>query len=897
MANRYLITGGSSVVWTAADTSLWSTASGGATGASVPVDGDAVIFDGSSGGGTVTLGYSPTVTSITMGAFTGTFTVGANNPTMQSFNCSNTGTRTLNMGSGTWSITGNNATVWDISVTTGLTQNIETSTVNFTYAGSTGTRNITGTLVKFYDLGITAGSDSITFATAPSFHNLSFAGFTGNWGNATATPNISGNLILGTGMTCTTGSGTLTFSSTTSQTITTNGVQINHPITFNGVGGSWTLQDSLNMDGASVRTLTLTNGTFNANGYNVTCGNFSSSNSNTRTITMGSGTWTLTGTGNVWNTNTAAGLTFSGASSTIVITDTSASSKTFIGASASTVFGTLTIPAGGSGQIIMGATNKTFATINIAGPKTVSWNNGTTYTVTNLNITGSAGNLVTFVSATPGSQYTLSVASGDVYARYVSLQDSNATGGARFFALNSTNVSNNTGWNFVASRTAASGRFNVRDQHAAISLDGSTSFLVKASPTGINNGTNGSVTISAWVRLDQTDLCTVAELHVNGGTSPSFGIGQSGGQYVVFSDRVNGGNNKVIAKATFDTYIGLNRWVMLTYVLTSANITIYAGTTAILPTSSFGTAINAGTISNLFIGKGQTVGQADIQFLKGGVKDVRIYNAALTATEVSNLYYSQINPTTPAAAWEMDEGAGASIVTSVGSNNLTATGITWTADRPFAARKRDDGNLVKNGDFEYAPPFVAITTGSAVWLDGTAAGSATNTLFNWYKINGAGAYAASFDSSTTFQGKPSIKMESTNSTGRGRLLTAPTETSTTAAIIAQYGIPVLASTSYTLTANVKTAGVDTAAVRLIWLFYQADGTQSGGGTGANQATTQDFTPVSQAFTTGASTAYVVIKLDDNTATANVRQAWFNKVRLTATTPQVRAAASGRVAIS
>lgn len=695
MANRYLITGGGSVVWTAADTSLWSASSGGATGASVPVDGDAVIFDGSSGGGTVTLGYSPTVTSITMGAFTGTFDASTFSPTMDTFSCTGTGTRTFTMGTGnTWTIRGNNTAVWNFSTITNLTVNVGTSTVVFSYSGSTGTRSIgNGAGLSFYICKVTAGSDTVNFSSTPTFKDLDFSGFTGNWGNGVATPNISGNLTLGTGMTCTSGSGTLTFSSTTSQTITSNGVQINHPITFNGVGGTWTLQDSLNMDGATPRTLTLTNGTFNANGYNVTCGSLNQNNSNTRSFILGTGTLTLTGTGTIINTSSGGTPVFSVASGVISITDTSASSKTMVLATTGTTnIGEVRITPGGTGAVIFSnGSGKTIGTLTATGPKTITFNASQVYTITNLNLTGTSGNLVTLNSSTPGSQYTLSVASGDVYARYVSLQDSNATGGARFFALNSTNVSNNTGWIFRASRTAASGRFNVRDQHAAISFDGSTSFLAKASPTGINNGTNGSVTISAWVRLDRTDLCTVAELHVNGGTSPSFGVGQSGGQYVLFSDRVNGGNNKVIAKATFDTYIGLDRWVMLTYVFTSANITIYAGTTAILPTSSFGTAINAGTISNLFIGKGQTVGQVDIQFLKGGVKDVRIYNAALTATEVSNLYYSGINPSSLVASYGMDEGAGSSVVDSVGTNNLTGTNIAWTTDRPFGPRQALSG--------------------------------------------------------------------------------------------------------------------------------------------------------------------------------------------------------------
>lgn len=292
MAARFWV--GGTGTWDGVDLTHISATSGGAGGASNPGAGDTMTFDSASGGGTVTVAYNPNVTSISMGGFGGTLDMNTRNPTMQTFNCSGTGTRTLTMGSGTWTITGNNGTVWDFTTITNLTQNIGTSTVNFTYAGSTGTRNISGGgTLRFYDCGITAGSDIITFSTAPSFHNLNFTGFTGNWGNASATPNISGNFVLGAGMTCTAGTGALTFSSTTSQTITMNGVLCNHPFIFDGVGGSWAFQDAFDNSGSTTSTITLTNGTLNTNGQNVNTPGIISSNTNVRTLTMGSSAITV----------------------------------------------------------------------------------------------------------------------------------------------------------------------------------------------------------------------------------------------------------------------------------------------------------------------------------------------------------------------------------------------------------------------------------------------------------------------------------------------------------------------------------------------------------------------------------------------------------------------------
>jgi hypothetical protein len=53
MADRYWVGGTGN--WTSSGTGNWSASSGGASGASAPTQTDAAIFDGSSGGGTVTL--------------------------------------------------------------------------------------------------------------------------------------------------------------------------------------------------------------------------------------------------------------------------------------------------------------------------------------------------------------------------------------------------------------------------------------------------------------------------------------------------------------------------------------------------------------------------------------------------------------------------------------------------------------------------------------------------------------------------------------------------------------------------------------------------------------------------------------------------------------------------
>ena len=192
--------------------------------------------------------------------------------------------------------------------------------------------------------------------------------------------------------------------------------------------------------------LTLTEGTINAAFYtvNVNITSFSSNNSNNRLVYMGDGTWTLTGSGAVvWDTSTTTGLTLFPYSSTINATSTS--SKTFNG-------GGLTyynLNQGGVGTLTIGGSNTFNNITNSVQPATVKFTAGTTQTVSNFGLSGTAGNLITINSTASGAQFTLSKSSGTVNAQYLSIQDSNATGGAVWNALYSSNLGNNTGWIFL----------------------------------------------------------------------------------------------------------------------------------------------------------------------------------------------------------------------------------------------------------------------------------------------------------------------------------------------------------------------------------------------------------------------------------------------------------------
>jgi len=148
-ANRFAVCT-TTCTWDNSSTAMWSTTTGGATGASAPSSVDDVILDAATcvGGTTCTIttfAGTISVNSLTQSACTAStagcildgsanntnFTISGN----AGYVNNGSGTRTLNMGSGTWALS-SNTTQW--SVVASMTLNAGTSTLAFTGASATG---------------------------------------------------------------------------------------------------------------------------------------------------------------------------------------------------------------------------------------------------------------------------------------------------------------------------------------------------------------------------------------------------------------------------------------------------------------------------------------------------------------------------------------------------------------------------------------------------------------------------------------------------------------------------------------------------------------------------------------------------------------------------------------
>lgn len=180
-------------------------------------------------------------------------------------------------------------------------------------------------------------------------------------------------------------------------------------------------------------------GIIDSNNYNITTDRFTQSSG---TLNMGSGIWKLNGTGTVWS---ASG-TINANTSTIKISNNSDTQKTFSGGSK--IYYNLLIEGLNSCTYNFLGSN-TFN--DFASSKTISFNllfsAGTTTTVTTFGVNGSVGNLVTLSSTTTANHTLTKSGGGTITCDYMLISRSTATPALTWYATNSIDGGNNSGWN------------------------------------------------------------------------------------------------------------------------------------------------------------------------------------------------------------------------------------------------------------------------------------------------------------------------------------------------------------------------------------------------------------------------------------------------------------------
>ena len=209
---------------------------------------------------------------------------------------------------------------------------------------------------------------------------------------------------------------------------------------------------------------------------------------------------------------------------------------------------------------------------------------------------------------------------------------------------------------------------------------------------------------------------------------------------------------------------------------------------------------------------------------------------------------------------------------------LTPTTATTRTATTGPYRKTVE-NLVANGDFEYAPAFTAATDTSSRFIDGTAnSGNGNDNPYKWRSNGASSQFAIQYDTTEKYTGTASLKLSLTNSAGNANATWGNQNFVNTM-------IPVLPSTSYTMSGWMKTDSVFTSAATIGRVEYNgASGVVTTGATSTASGTT-NWTFYTSTFTTGAATRYIQPRLQ--LATGAVSSAWFDDIKLTKTTPDAR----------
>ncbi len=333
----------------------------------------------------------------------------------------------------------------------------------------------------FFDVNSFSTSGHIVTINTPTAYcnNMSWIGATNSPAFNGATANllkVYGSLTFIPSMLLNYQGGVSFDATVTANTITTAGLIFRNDVSFNGIGGGWTLQDAF----STLRDVRLNAGALTTNNQTVNANRFYANTIPLKVLNMGSSIFNISDNSNPWNAGTN-NFTLNAGTSVINITGNSSylafdgGNKTYynvnftstaIGSqgqiSGNNIFNDVVFSA--QGRIISATTfrnvtffgrgeflnNNTFNNLTFAAGQTYILASGRTQTINGtLSAVGNCNGLIEINASVSGSQATISKPSGNVSVSNVILRDVIATGGATFTANNAVNLGNNTGWVFT----------------------------------------------------------------------------------------------------------------------------------------------------------------------------------------------------------------------------------------------------------------------------------------------------------------------------------------------------------------------------------------------------------------------------------------------------------------
>jgi hypothetical protein len=432
-------------------------------------------------------------------------------------------------------------------------------------------------------------------------------------------------------------------------------------------------------------------------------------------------------------------------------------------------------------------------------------------------------------------------------------------------------------------------RQTIQNANASL-VSGTSSNVALAQTSGLPLYSTAGYSIAARFKYTDVQRANTVYSEGNSGVNTQYFLIDIGNASTIGRFRVKIVNNAgtIVCNKTSTTGVAQGNWCDIVWVDNAGVCTLYingvADATNFDYTQSGSYTLDRSTI-------GALTRDTTTNNLKGNLLDFQLFNYGLTAAQVSAVRGGQLKGNV--GNYPLSEGAGTvAYDTSGNGNNGIITAGTYTADVPTKKREVVGGNMVKNGDFEYAPPFVAAQTDEFKYIDGTATGS-TNRLFGWAIFSRVVGSSAQFDNTVKHSGSNSLKLSTTDASGYISVGTFASVAIPLATSFRSQLIPVQPSTSYTASVYMKT---NNAAANSVWVdFREVNGGLTLGTSNLTTklAGTNEWGKYTVTFTTADTCRYITPLLKIGVA-GNISDAWFDDIQLYPTTPITRSAATGRL---
>jgi len=314
------------------------------------------------------------------------------------------------------------------------------------------------------------------------------------------------------------------------------------------------------------------------------------------------------------------------------------------------------------------------------------------------------------------------------------------------FNGNANDESGNNHHGTVIGTTLTFDRFGQSDK--AYSFDGTDDYITVTPNSLVDNATE--ITVSCWLKRDLLDDYG---LPIHTGNQGRYGVHAKKDSVAVNVTTDSGfDGNPPTEFGTKWTYYNQTEWSHILLRYTGSNIELYVN--GQLLTSRFAEGkIWTPQESYLAFGMYMLFGNPTSGHYKGLLDDIRVYNRALSISEIQTLYYenSQPNPTAPVLTTNPISSIGTNSavsggnVTSDGGASITARGVCWSSSP--SPTTTDSKTIDGSGTGSFTSSITGLTAGTTYYIRAYAINSEGTSYGNEvsFTTNAASATVTDID--------------------------------------------------------------------------------------------------------------------------------------------------------